>query len=107
MNGYCPLKINKTLRVILTRTIALVPCLLIVGYVNLGSANYILNTIQAIQLPFVLIPLARYIQEKEIMKEMVFGGFKFWLIISTAVLLVGLNVWTVMSPFLEEGLNSW
>lgn len=53
MNGYCDWKINKNLRVIITRIIALIPCLLLVGLSNMSSANTIMNTIQAIQLPFV------------------------------------------------------
>jgi len=86
MNGYCDWKMNKNLRIFITRTIALIPCLLIVNFAQMGSANQIMNTIQAIQLPFVLIPLARYIQNKTIMKELVFGGAKYWFIILTACL---------------------
>lgn len=107
MNGYCDWKFNKNLRIFVTRSIALIPCLIIVGFANMSSANTIMNTIQAIQLPFVLIPLARYIREKTIMKELTFGGFKYWFIIVTAVCLIGLNVWNVMEPFVGEGVGNW
>jgi len=73
----------------------------------MGAANAVMNTIQAIQLPFVLIPLARYIKEKTIMKELVFGGFKYWFIIFTAIVLIGLNVWNVLQPFVANGAGSW
>jgi len=107
MNGYCKYKMNKKLRIILTRTVALVPCLLIVNFAQMSSANAILNTIQAIQLPFVLIPLARYIRNKSIMNELRFGSFKFGFILSTAVILIALNVYNVLQPFIDMGFDNW
>jgi len=88
MNGYCNFKINKKLRVIITRSIALVPCLLIVNLAQVNEANTVMNTIQAIQLPFVLIPVCRYIMNREIMGEFAFKGFKLWFIFATALVLI-------------------
>ena len=107
MNGYCKFKINKKVRIFITRTIALVPCLLIVNFATMNSANSVMNTIQAIQLPFILIPLARYIRSKSIMNEIRFGGFKFGFILGTGILLIGLNVYNVLLPFIGMGFNNW
>lgn len=40
MNGYCKWKINKNVRIVVTRLIALLPCLLIVNYADLSEANF-------------------------------------------------------------------
>lgn len=84
MNGYCDFKMDKKVRIILTRTIALIPCLLIVNLAQINSANSILNTIQAIQLPFVVIPVTRYIKNEVIMEKFTFKGIKYWFICITA-----------------------
>jgi Mn2+/Fe2+ NRAMP family transporter len=107
MNGYCKFKFNKKLRIFITRTIALVPCLLIVNFATMNSANSVMNTIQAIQLPFILIPLARYIRSKSIMNEVRFGGLKFGFILGTGILLIGLNVYNVLLPFISMGYDNW
>jgi len=107
MNGYCKFKMNKKVRIFITRTIALVPCLLIVNFAQMNSANSVLNTIQAIQLPFVLIPLARYIRTKSIMNELRFGSLKFGFILGTGILLIGLNVYNVLQPFIALGFDNW
>lgn len=107
MNGYCNFKINKKLRIVLTRSIALVPCLLIVNLAQVNEANTVMNTIQAIQLPFVLIPVCRYIMNREIMGEFAFTGVKLWFIFISALGLIVLNVWNVLLPMLDLGYDSW
>lgn len=107
MNGYVKWKINKYVRICVTRLVALAPCLLIVGYADLTSANFLLNTFQIIQLPFVLIPLARFIGNRRIMNDLTFVGFKYWFILITAVMLLALNTWNVIQPILDLGLDQW
>jgi Mn2+/Fe2+ NRAMP family transporter len=107
MNGYCKFKMNKKLRIFITRTVALIPCLLIVNYAQLSSANQILNLIQAIQLPFVLIPLARYIRNRKIMGTFTFTGSKFWFILTSGFFLIILNVVNAIKPCIDSGLKDW
>ena len=91
MNGYCDFKINKKVRIVLTRTIALIPCLLIINLAQINSANSVMNTIQSVQLPFVLIPVTRYIASKDVMGEFKFVGLKYWFILVSALILIVLN----------------
>lgn len=84
MNGYYRMNVNKNVRIIVTRLIALAPCLCVVWFAQVDSANLIINLIQAIQLPFVMIPLVRYIKSKRIMKGLSYGGgCRFYLILIT------------------------
>jgi len=107
MNGYCNFKINKKLRIVLTRSIALVPCLLIVNLAQVNEANTVMNTIQAIQLPFVLIPVCRYVMNRDIMGEFAFKGFKLWFIFISALLLIVVNCANVLLPVMDLGYDSW
>jgi NRAMP (natural resistance-associated macrophage protein)-like metal ion transporter len=60
MEGFVKLKIDKFTRALVTRAVAIVPSLLIAFMDNGEDFNHYLNILQAIQLPFALIPLLRF-----------------------------------------------
>lgn len=66
MEGFLNIKINKQVRVIVSRLINLLPCLIITRYLDIEWVYIMLNILQVVQLPFVLIPLFKFVQNKNI-----------------------------------------
>ena len=64
MEGFLNLKWSRFRRVVLTRSLAIVPTFVIAFYSNIESLthmNDILNILQSILLPFALIPGKNYL----------------------------------------------
>ena len=70
MEGFLSLRINRELRILLSRAISLVPCIIIFHFADVGIIYILLNVVQFIQLPFVLIPLFRFVEDKSIVPEL-------------------------------------
>lgn len=60
MQGFVSLKIPTYLRVLITRSIAIVPAITVAFVANIDSFDGYLNILQAVQLPFALIPLLKF-----------------------------------------------
>ena len=60
MQGFINLHIPTYLRVFVTRSIAIIPAIIVAFIGNLDSLQGFLNILQAIQLPFALIPLLKF-----------------------------------------------
>ena len=60
MQGFINLKLPVYLRVLITRSIAIVPAITVAFVGNLDRFDGYLNILQAIQLPFALIPLLKF-----------------------------------------------
>lgn len=60
MQGFIELKVPAYLRVLITRSIAIVPAITVAFIGNLDNFDGFLNILQAIQLPFALIPLLKF-----------------------------------------------
>ena len=67
MDGFLNLQISKKTRVLISRGITLIPCLVISKFANIELVYILLNIIQFVQLPFVLIPLFKFIENEDIM----------------------------------------
>ena len=71
MNGFMQFKIPIWMRTLITRLIALGPALVIAilqAYIpSFSEANEWLNVLQAVQLPFAILPLLHFVQKEEIM----------------------------------------
>ncbi len=67
MEGFLNLKIPRQIRILISRAISLFPCLIIAKYADIEWVYIFLNIVQFMQLPFVLIPLFRFIENKHIM----------------------------------------
>ena len=83
MEGFLDFTLPVWQRVLLTRSVALVPAL-VVSFLNpsyLTGMDNFLNILQSIQLPFALIPLIKFVGSKKIMG--VFALSKTQIIIST------------------------
>ena len=60
MQGFVNLKVPVYMRVLITRSIAIVPAITVAFIGNLDNFDGFLNILQAIQLPFALIPLLKF-----------------------------------------------
>ena len=93
MTGFLKLNISRSMRMFITRLLSLLPCILIVQFVNLEDANVILNIIQFIQLPFVIIPAMRFIFKPSLVDDQAFVGKKFYMLFGFSTLLIGINLY--------------
>ena len=57
MQGFINWKVSKVLRSVITRSIAIGPALVMVFFKNVVDINEQLNIMQAVQLPFAIVPL--------------------------------------------------
>lgn len=70
--GFLDLRWKRWQRVLLTRSIAILPTVLLAvfsGIENLTSMNDLLNVLMSLQLPFALIPILTFTSSKHIMHE--------------------------------------
>jgi len=72
MEGFLKLSWARWKRVLFTRSIAIAPTLLVATYKgisDLTGMNDFLNVLQSLQLPFAVLPLLTFTNDKAIMKE--------------------------------------
>nr|XP_022321367.1 natural resistance-associated macrophage protein 2-like [Crassostrea virginica]XP_022321377.1 natural resistance-associated macrophage protein 2-like [Crassostrea virginica]XP_022321386.1 natural resistance-associated macrophage protein 2-like [Crassostrea virginica] len=98
MEGFIQIKWAKWKRVLLTRSIAMVPtitvALLATG--NLDMMNNWLNVLQSVQLPFALLPVLHFTSSERIMKEFKNGKAMKAVVWVLAVLVMGINFFLVI-----------
>ncbi|KAF6254916.1 natural resistance-associated macrophage protein-domain-containing protein [Scenedesmus sp. NREL 46B-D3] len=111
MTGYLQLKISPWLRILLTRSVALVPALVVSlltrndsGSTALDALNQWLNLLQSVQLPFALIPVLAFNGSEALMGKFKNGRAMMagTVCISLAVMLI--NVSGVLA-FAEAALS--
>lgn len=76
MDGIFNIKFSKFQRQLITRSIVLVPCYLIIWSVDVNKIMNFLNIIQFLQLPYVFIPLLKFAQSKILMHRKDFSPLK-------------------------------
>ena len=106
MEGFINLKLPRWQRVLLTRSIAICPTIIIVivsnnDIVQLSNLNDVLNVLQSIMLPFALLPILQFTSDKNIM-----GPFKssmgiLAIIWCLAFLIFGINVYLVITTVIS------
>jgi manganese transport protein len=95
MEGYLKLRLNPWIRRLLTRLIAIIPAVLVIGIMGEGKVDALLvfsQVILSLQLGFAVIPLIHFVSNKTTMGEFAIGWkiqVLSWLI---AAILVYLNV---------------
>nr|XP_004545084.2 natural resistance-associated macrophage protein 2 isoform X3 [Maylandia zebra] len=99
MEGFLNLRWSRFARVLLTRSIAITPTLLVAVFQDvhhLTGMNDFLNVLQSLQLPFALIPILTFTSLKSIMNDFANGlGWK----ISGGILILGvcaINIYFVI-----------
>jgi len=78
MEGYLNLRLNPWIRRLLTRLVAIVPAVLVIGLMGEGRVDELLvfsQVILSLQLGFAVIPLIHFVSDKKTMGEF---AIKFW-----------------------------
>lgn len=104
MQGYLNLQVAPWKRAIVTRTVALIPCLTVALYFGDGTSgldtlNEYLNVVQSLVLPFVLVPLITLASSEKVMGHLAlstWGVAMSWL--ATSVLMI-INIYLFLVEF--------
>ncbi len=94
MEGYLNLRIQPWLRRLITRLIAIIPTLLVIGFLGeaqTGSLLIFSQVILCLQLGFAVIPLIHFVSDREKMGAFVIRPWIKILAWASALLLLGLN----------------
>jgi len=100
MEGFLQFKIRPVLRRLITRSIAIVPAVVVIGLQGeQGSYGLLIlsQVILSLQLPFAVIPLIQFTSEKSRMGEFASRWWVQVLAWASAVVIVGLNAKLVVS----------
>lgn len=103
MEGFVQLKVSPWLRRLITRSLAIVPTILVVAiYGEHGTEKLLIlsQVILSLQLSFAVIPLVLFTGSRERMGEFVNGRGLQALAWTTAVLIAGLNAWLLIQTAL-------
>ena len=104
MEGFLNLRIKPWIRRLITRLIAIVPALIIIIYFQdygLGALLVFSQVVLGIALPFAVVPLVMFTNNKEKMGAFVNSFWIKFLSYFVAALLIGLNVWLIYSQFVS------
>ncbi|GAB5573777.1 natural resistance-associated macrophage protein 2 isoform X1 [Prionailurus iriomotensis] len=106
MEGFLNLKWSRFARVILTRSIAIIPTLLVAIFQDvehLTGMNDFLNVLQSLQLPFALIPILTFTSLRPVMSD--FANGIGWRIAGGILVLIvcSINMYFVMVYVQELG----
>ncbi|MFI5264753.1 MAG: Nramp family divalent metal transporter, partial [Candidatus Kapaibacterium sp.] len=95
MEGFLHLRINPAIRRLITRSLAIIPAALVIGFFGEGSTLSLLilsQVVLSMQLAFAVIPLVHFTSEKKLMGEF---ANKLWVKILawiTAAIVLALNI---------------
>jgi manganese transport protein len=113
MEGFLNLRLRPWLRRMITRSVAIIPAVIVVSSAGEKGTYQLLilsQVILSMQLPFAVIPLIRFTGDKARMGEFANRTWVQVLAWSTAALIVGLNfrlVFTVAQPWLQGAPWRW
>jgi manganese transport protein len=103
MEGFIHLRLSPWLRRLLTRSLAIVPTIIVVAVAGEHGTEQLMILSQVIlsfQLSFAVIPLVLFTSDRKRMGNFVNGRFTKVLAWSTAVLIAGLNAWLLVQTAL-------
>ncbi len=108
MEGFLDLRMQPWLRRLVTRTLAIIPAVATIYYFgDRGTFKLLIlsQVILSMQLPFAVIPLIRFTNDRRRMGEFANRAWVRTLAWSSAVIIVGLNLWLVaetVGPWMLE-----
>lgn len=85
MEGFFDFKLVIWKRVLVTRSIAIMPALVVAFLQDFDDVDNYLNILQSIQLPFALIPLLKFTSSDLVMGRFANGKFAKWFSIVMAI----------------------
>jgi manganese transport protein len=102
MEGFIHLKLSPWLRRLITRTLAIIPTIIVVAVTGEQGTEKLLilsQVILSLQLSFAVVPLVIFTGSRKRMGEFVNAPWLKALAWSTAVLIAGLNGWFLVQIF--------
>ena len=108
MEGYLKIRLNPWIRRLLTRIVAIVPAVLVIGIMGEGRVDALLifsQVILSLQLGFAVIPLIHFVSDKVTMGEFAIGWpikILSWIVASILVYLNGHLVLDFAISFLDQ-----
>ena len=99
MEGFIHLKLSPWLRRMITRTLAIIPTIIVVAITGERGTEKLLilsQVILSLQLSFAVVPLVLFTGSRKVMGEFVNARWLQGLAWFTAVLIAGLNVWLLI-----------
>lgn len=96
LEGFLQVRISRKKRVIIARLLTLFPCLIIARYAQVEMVYIILNVIQFVQLPFVLIPVFAFVENRQIMNGFEISPKRIWCLKIISVFFVVMNIYQVI-----------
>ena len=106
MEGYLSLRINPWVRRLLTRLLAIIPALLVIGIYGEEKVNSLLvlsQVILSLQLGFAIIPLIHFVSDKKTMGDFVISPITK----ITAWAIAGILVFLNLSMLTNELASTW
>ncbi len=103
MEGFVHIKVSPWLRRLITRSLAIIPTIIVVGVTGEQGTEKLLilsQVILSMQLSFAVVPLVIFTGSREKMGEFVNGRWLQGLAWFTAVLIAGLNAWLLVQTAL-------
>lgn len=100
MEGFVNLRVTPWVRRLITRSIAILPTVIVVWLMgDAGTEKLLLlsQVILSMQLSFAVVPLVYFTGQRELMSEFVNGWTMKWLGWAAAVVIAGLNAWLLVS----------
>merc|ERR1712223_684077 len=110
MEGFLNLTWKRWQRVLLTRTVAILPTFFVAFYEdiqNLSGMNDLLNVLMSLQLPFALIPTIAFTSRIDIVGELVNGLMSKIFAISLSILVIIVNIYFVFQYVLGLQITAW
>ncbi|XP_072029435.1 natural resistance-associated macrophage protein 2-like [Amphiura filiformis] len=109
MEGFLNLKWSRWKRILLTRSIAIMPTIFVAafkGVDDLTGMNDFLNVLMSLQLPFALIPILTFTSTKDLMSDFANGIFSKVVCSLLAVSVIGINLFFVVT-YLPSVPHHW
>jgi manganese transport protein len=104
MEGYLKIRLNPWIRRLLTRLVAIVPAVLVIGFMGEDRVDALLifsQVILSLQLGYAVIPLIHFVSDKSKMGEFVIPTYVKVLAWLSAIIIVGLNVKLVSEQIID------
>ena len=109
MEGFLNLQWKKWMRVLFTRTIAVLPTFMIAFYEDIQSLsgmNDLLNCLMSLMLPFAVIPTITFTSNNNIMGEFTNGIVSKVFAIGLSTLVIAVNIYFVISYVVSLGITN-
>uniref|UniRef100_A0A914P4N2 Uncharacterized protein n=2 Tax=Panagrolaimus davidi TaxID=227884 RepID=A0A914P4N2_9BILA len=109
MEGFLQIRISRWKRILITRSLAILPTILVTifsqGVDHITGLNDLLNCIQLFQMPFAIIPVLTFTASKFVMKEFAISRWEKVFYLFAAAVIITINYFFLFE-YIDENYNS-